>query len=115
MFSSFLSSKKEDNSDQLRRPKKNYGLNVAKKISNRVLGELNFNLIYNHYGKHFDTHSSNFNTIELDSTDLVDLKVTKKLKNSNFFVKISNALNETYQRPHGYNQENRAIKFGISY
>jgi len=46
---------------------------------------------------------------------LVFLKVTKKLKNSNFFVKISNALNETYQRPHGYNQENRAIKFGISY
>ena len=115
LFSSFLSSKKENGADQLRRPEKNYGLNITKKIKNNFFGNLKFNLIYNHYGKHFDTHSSNFNTIELDSTDLVDLKISKKLKNSNFFIKISNVLNETYQRPHGYNQENRTIKFGIDY
>ena len=30
LFSSFLSSKKENNSDQLRRPEKNYGLIVSK-------------------------------------------------------------------------------------
>ena len=115
LFSSFLSSKKENGADQLIRPEKNYGLNITKKIKNNFFGNLKFNLIYNHYGKHFDTHSSNFNTIELDSTDLVDLKISKKLKNSNFFIKISNVLNETYQRPHGYNQENRTIKFGIDY
>jgi vitamin B12 transporter len=115
LYSSFLESKKEDNSDQLRRPKKNYGWNVEKKITNSVLGDLNFNLQYNHYGKHFDTHSSNFDTIELDSTDLVDLKISKKFKNSNFFIKISNVLNESYQRPHGYNQERTVIKIGISY
>mgnify|MGYP001232752095 FL=1 len=115
LFSSFLSSKKENGADQLRRPEKNYGLNIKKKIRNSFFGNLKFNLIYNHYGKHFDTHSSNFNTVELDSTDLVDLKISKKLKNSNFFIKISNALNETYQRPHGYNQESRAIKFGIDF
>ncbi len=114
-FSSFLSSKKENRADQLRRPEKNYGLNFSKKIDSSFLGILNFNVTYNHYGKHFDTHSSNFNTIEMDSADIVDFKITKKLNKSNFFIKVTNALDETYQKPHGYNQENRLIKFGLKY
>ena len=72
-------------------------------------------MIYNHYGKHFDTHSTNFSKIEMDSTDIIDLKITKKFNDSNFYIKITNLLNEEYQRPHGYNQENRIIKFGIKY
>ena len=53
--------------------------------------------------------------IEIDSTDIIDLKITKKLSNSDFYIKVTNALDETYQRPHGYNQENRVLKFGIKY
>ena len=108
-------SKKENRADQLRRPEKNYGLNISQKIQNVFLGNFNINLAYNHYGKHFDTHSSNFSTIEMDSTDIIDLKITKKLSNSDFYIKVTNALDETYQKPHGYNQENRVIKFGIKY
>jgi len=115
LFSSFVSSKKENGDDQLRRPEKNYGLNFSKTINNNLFGNLNFNLKYNHYGKHFDTHSSNFSTIKMDSTDLIDLKISKKLNKGDFFIKITNALNETYQRPHGYNHENRIFKFGIKY
>lgn len=115
LFSSFLSSKKENNSDQLRRPGKNYGINLSKKIKNSFFGDLKLNIKYNHYGKHFDTHSSSFTTIEMDSTDIIDIMITKKLENSNFFIKITNAFDETYQRPHGYNQEKRNIKFGIKY
>ena len=115
IFSSFLSSKKENGADQLRRPEKNYGLNFSKIINSNFFGNLNLNLKYNHYGKHFDTHSSNFSTIEMDSTDLIDLKISKKLNNSDFFIKITNALDETYQRPHGYNHEGRIFKFGIKY
>ncbi len=115
LFTSFLSSKKENNSDQLRRPEKNYGFNFSKRVDNNYFKNLNFNIKYKHYGKSFDTHSSNFNTIEMDSTDIIDIKITKKIKNNNFFIKITNLLDETYQRPHGYNQENRAIKFGIKY
>ena len=65
--------------------------------------------------KHFDTHSSTFSTIEMDSTDFKDLKLSKKINNSNFFVKVTNLLDENYQRPHGYNQEQRSIKFGYKY
>ena len=41
----------------------------------------------------------------MDSTDIVDIMIIKKLKDSNFFVKVTNFFDETYQRPHGYNQE----------
>ncbi len=114
-FTSFLSSKKENGASQLRRPNKNYGLNFNRNIENIFFGNLILNVKYNHYGKHFDTHSANFNTIEMDSTDLIDLKITKKLNSGNFYIKLTNALDETYQRPHGYNQEDRIIKFGMSY
>ena len=51
----------------------------------------------------------------MDSTDLIDLKISKKLNNGNFYIKLTNVLDETYQRPHGFNQEKRAIKFGFKY
>lgn len=115
LFSSFLSSKKENESDQLRRPEKNYGLNFFYKLKNEKLGDFNLNVLYNHYGKHFDTHSSNFSVIEMDGTDIIDIKLEREIKNSKIFLKISNLLNEYYQRPHGYNQERRMIKVGYKY
>ena len=114
-FTSFSSSKKENRDDQLRRPNTNYGLFFNKKIKNKYLGEINIGGSYNHYGQHFDTHSSNFSTIKMDSTDLVDLNITKKLNKTTLFLKLTNLLDESYQRPHGYNQEGRNIKIGLKY
>ena len=110
-----LSSKKENGSDQLRRPEKTYGFDLNQKIKIDFFGDFNLNANYKHYGKHFDTHASNFSTIEMDSTDIIDLKIIKKLSNSDLYIKVTNALDEAYQKPHGYNQENRVIKFGIKY
>ncbi len=116
LYSSFLSSKKENGSDQLRRPEKTYGINFTKKIKTPLYGELYLHLNYNHYGKHFDTHSTSFSTVEIDSTDLIDISISKNISNnSKFFFTISNLFDETYQRPHGYNQEKRNIKFGLRY
>ena len=112
-FTSFLSSKKENSSDQLRRPEKTYGLNLNKKIKIYSLGDFNFNTNYKHYGKHFDTHSSSFSTIEMDSTDIVDLSISKKINDYVFSLNIDNFLNEIYQRPHGYPQNDRQIRFGF--
>lgn len=115
LFSSLLSSKKENGSNELRRPNKNYGFNFIKKINNDYFGDIDFHISYNHYGKHLDTHSTSFETIVMDSTDLVDLRISKKLKFGNFYIKFTNLLNENYQRPHGYNQEGRILRLGYKY
>jgi vitamin B12 transporter len=112
-FTSFLSSKKENSADQLRRPEKTYGINLNKKIKISSLGDFNLNTNYKHYGKHFDTHSSSFSTIEMDSTDIVDLSISKNINDYVLSLNIDNFLNEIYQRPHGYPQNDRQIRFGF--
>ena len=113
-FTSFLSSKKENSADQLRRPEKTYGVDLNQNIKMNFLGNFNLNANYKHYGKHFDTHSSNFSTIEMDSTDIIDLSISKKISNYDLSLNIDNLLNEIYQRPHGYPQNDRQIRFGFS-
>ena len=115
LFSSILSSKKENGSDQLRRPTKNYGVNYKKKINNNYFGKFDFNILYNHFGKYKDTHSSSFNTITMDNINLIDLKISQKRDSDVFYIKLSNLLDENYQKPHGYNQEGRIIRFGFKF
>ena len=114
VFSTFLSSKKENGSDQLRRPRKTYGINLNKNFYQNDTGEFNLSLTYKHYGKHFDTHSSSFNTIEMDSSDITDIKLSKNFRDFMGYIKINNLFDETYQRPHGFNQENRILTFGFN-
>ncbi len=71
------------------------------------------NLKYKHYGKHLDTHSGNFSTIEMDSTDIVDLSLNKKIGLSNVYINLTNLLDEKYQRPHGYSQDERMLNIGV--
>ena len=114
MYTSFLSSKKTDNSDQLRRPEKNYGFKFKKEINKSLFGKFHINLEYSHYGKHFDTHSSNFSTVEIDSTDIVDVSLKKDFGIFNMNFNITNLLNENYQRPHGYSQNGRLFNIGLT-
>ena len=51
----------------------------------------------------------------MDSTDLLDLRISKKQKFGNFYIKLNNLLDEDYQRPHGYNQEGRILRLGYKY
>lgn len=113
LFSSFLSSDQVGGSPQLRRPEKNYGFNLYKNFNSNIVGNLNLNLKYNYYGKHFDTHSSTYATIEMDSTDLVDLSVIKKLGNYDLQFNVTNLLGEVYQRPHGFSQNGRLFNIAL--
>lgn len=114
IFTSFLSSKKTNNSDQLRRPEKNYGFKFKKEIKKSLFGQFNISLDYSHYGKHFDTHSLDFSTIEIDSTDIVDFSLKKDFDVFDMNFKITNLLNENYQRPHGYSQNGRLFNIGFT-
>ena len=113
LFSSFLSSDKVGGAPQLRRPEKTYGFNLNKKFINDEFGNFNVNLKYNHYGKHFDTHSSSFATVELDSTDIFDISLSKNYGIYDIQFNITNLLDEGYQRPHGYSQNGRLFNFAI--
>ena len=112
-YVSSLSSKKTDGSDQLRRPEITYGLNINKKLQNNFIGKFNLNMNYKHYGKHFDTHSANFSTIEIDSTDIVNVSLKKNYGSLELYINSRNLFNEIYQRPHGYSQDDRTFRFGI--
>ena len=112
-FGTSLSSKKTNGVDQLRRPDKTYGFLYNKKIISDTIGPFQFNLKYQHYGKHWDTHSTNWSTVLMDSTDILNFSLSKKIGNYNWFLKMSNLLDESYQRPHGYEQEERQFRIGL--
>ena len=113
IFTSSLSSKKTNGQDQLRRPEKTYGAKYEKNLNTDYFGPLKFRLKYQHYGKHWDTHSSNWSTILMDSTDMADISLLKKYQGYDWSLNITNLFDESYQRPHGYTQEGRQIRFGI--
>tara|TARA_Y100001970_G_scaffold51188_2_gene64792 strand:+ start:1964 stop:3730 length:1767 start_codon:yes stop_codon:yes gene_type:complete len=63
------------------------------------------------YGKHSDTHSSNFSTIQVKERTLFDLILNYK----NFNFEIKNIFNDKFERPHGYNQGGRNAKIRYSF
>ena len=62
------------------------------------------------YGKHSDTHSSNYSTILIKERTIIDLNARYK----NFNLDINNLFNDKYERPHGYNQGGINIRLGYS-
>ena len=67
------------------------------------------NLNYKFTGKHWDISSGN---VEVKSTNIVNMVVTKNLHGSAFKVNISNLLNERYERPITYSQDGRQLRLG---
>ena len=109
-FDTSLSSKKTNGIDQLRRPEKTYGVKYSNNFDSNIFGPLTLNLKHQHYGKHWDTHSSNWSTILMDSTDIVDLSLVKRIQGKKWSLNITNLFGEVYQRPHGYMQEGRQVR-----
>ncbi len=106
LFNIISTSKKTDGTHQLNRPDMTYGLNYFKKISSNMFGILDLNLDYKHYGKVFDYNPG---ITKVDSTDLVNISLSKNLDKNYFTLKISNLFDEGYQRPVGYSQNGRQI------
>ena len=113
LYLSFLSSDKVGGAPQLRRPEKTYGFNLTKNFYSNLVGDYDLNLKYNHYGKHFDTHSSSFSTIEMDSTDIVDVTMNKSVGIYDLQFNVTNLFDEIYQRPHGYSQNERMFNIAL--
>ena len=50
----------------------------------------------------------------MDSTDIINLALIKNFLGQEFSINITNLFDEGYQRPHGYTQDGRKIRFGFA-
>ena len=106
-FGNSLSSEKANGTPQLRRPEWNLGFNY-----NRALVKgFNFFSKYKFKGEHFDIHNSNYSTIIMPETNLLDLGITKRYWGYEMGAIINNFLDENYESPHGFSQNARKLNF----
>ena len=75
------------------------------------MSPFNINVNYKHTGQYVDWDGSK--NSKQKSTDILDLSLTKKLMGNTFSLKLSNLLNERYEKPATYSQDGRQIRFGF--
>ena len=109
-FNNISSSRGTDGSRQLNRPDSSYGIVYSMNIEKSLVGPFSLNYNYNHYGKSFDYAPT---ITKVDSTDIMDLSLFKKINFGTLNLSIKNLLDENYQRPNGYSQNKRKIYFGF--
>ena len=110
LFNTITSSKKKDGSHQLNRPDSTYGLNYFRIFDSKFLGKFKLNYDYKHYGKAFDYDPG---IKKVDSTDIMNLSVSKEILNMNWSLNLKNILDEHYQRPVGYGQNGRNFSLSL--
>jgi vitamin B12 transporter len=111
IFNIFSKSRKTNGQAQSRRPDLSYGINYSKKFSLSPAGPFNLNLNYKNTGQYIDWDG--VANSKQKSTDIIDLSLTKNFLADTFFLKLSNLLNERYEKPATYSQNGRQIKFGF--
>ena len=87
-------------------------LNYSKKFSLSQAGLFNLNLNYKYTGQYIDWDG--VANSKQKSTDILNLSLTKKLMGNTFSLKLSNLLNERYEKPATYSQDGRQIRFGFT-
>ena len=111
IYNIFSKSRKTNGQAQSRRPDLSYGANYSKKILLSPVGSFNVNLNYKYTGQYIDWDGS-VNSRQ-KSTDIIDLSLTKNLLVNTFYLKLTNVLNERYEKPATYSQDGRQIRFGF--
>ena len=108
-FVNHLNSKTND-SVNLRRPNWSLGFMHTKELEN------NFSLTtnYKYKGKHLDVHNSNWSTISMPETHLLDLNLGYNYHGIDFGISLINVLDENYESPHGFSQEGRKFTLGFN-
>ena len=112
IFNVFSKSRKTNGQAQSRRPDLSYGANYSKKILLNSVGPFTINLNYKYTGQYIDWDGSA--NSRQKSTDIVDLSLKKNLFGNNFSLKLTNILNERYEKPATYSQDGRQIRFGFT-
>jgi len=108
VFASHLYSKTND-SVNLRRPEWNLGLMHNLELENDWALTTN----YKFKGEHLDVHNSNWSTISMPETHLLDLTLSKNWHGIDLGVTMTNLFDEQYESPHGFGQDGRRLQFGF--
>ena len=112
-LSNTLSKSREGDGDpQQRRPEKQFGIKYSKKFISNLVGPFNLNYDYRHVGKVEDWKNGT-TLAKVDSSDIMNLSLSKTLFGNEWFLNVSNLTNEQYQRPDTYNQEGRKISLSF--
>ena len=109
VFASHLNSKKKE-VVQLRRPSWALGFMHNHNFNN----DFSLTTNYKYKGKHLDVHNSNWSTISMPETHLLDLNLGYNYHGVQFGVSILNLLDENYESPHGFSQEGRKFTLGFN-
>ena len=112
LSSTFSKSREGNGKPQLRRPEKQFGIKYSKQLITNLFGEFKFNYDYRHVGKVEDWKNGTVRA-KVDSSDIMNLSLSKDFYGSVWSVNVFNLTNEQYQRPDTYNQEGRRI--GLSF
>ena len=110
LYNTISSSRQTNSNRQLNRPDSTYGIAYDVDIKSSFFGPISLNYNYKHYGKSFDYAPS---VTKVDSTDTMNISISKKSNSGVFSINISNLLDENYQRPYGYSQNGRIVRFGF--
>ena len=110
IYNTISTSKQTNGTHQLNRPDSNYGIGYGFKMNNSLIGPININYDYKHYGKSFDYAPT---IKKIDSTDIMNMSISKNTDKGTFSLNITNLTDEYYQRPYGYSQNGRLIRFGF--
>ena len=114
LSSTFSKSREGDGDPQLRRPEKQFGIKYSKKLITTLLGEFNLNYDYRHVGRVEDWKNGSVRA-KVDSSDIMNLTLSKDLYGSIWSLNVLNLTDEKYQRPDTYNQEGRRIGLSFRY
>lgn len=111
IYNTFSKSRKTNGQAQSRRPDISYGMNYKKEKIQTLFGLINLNLNYKHTGEYVDWNGTE--NAKQKSTDIVNLSIIKNLNRSVYFIKLSNLLNERYEKPATYSQDGINIRVGF--
>ena len=112
LSNTFSKSREGNGRPQLRRPEKQFGVNYSKKFVSNFFGPFDLKYDYRHVGKVEDWKNGSVRA-KVDSSDIMNLIISKEISNVTWSLNIFNLTDEVYQRPDTYNQERRRI--GLSF
>lgn len=109
LYNVFSKSRKTNGQAQPRRPDWVYGLNYFGKDLKSPIGLINLNLNFKYTGKYIDWDG--LANSRQKSVNNLDLNLSKNFLGNTFSIKLTNLLNEKYEKPATYLQDGRKIMF----